>query len=89
MAVDLLVFTAVWCGPCKNVERAGVYKTVEESGFSVTKIDVDQQRAVANEFGITAMPTYIIRKDNVPVGRLIGAKDANTLLRELRLAEDH
>lgn len=87
VAVDLLLFSAEWCGPCKNAERAGVYKAVEEAGFPVTKIDVDTQREIANQYGITAMPTMIIRKDNVPVRRLIGVRDASTLLSELKLAE--
>mgnify|MGYP001093195245 CR=1 FL=1 len=89
MAVDLLVFSAEWCSPCKMAERAGVYDAVREAGFPVTKIDVDKQRAIADQYGIRAMPTYIIRVDNVPYGRIVGAKDAATLIGELRLAEEH
>ena len=87
MAVDMLLFTAAWCGPCKNMERAGVYTEIEDAGFKVTKIDVDAQRAIANQFGIQAMPTMIIRKDEVPVGRLVGAKPAAVLIAELKRFE--
>lgn len=89
MAVDMLWFSASWCGPCKNMIRAGVLETLEEAGFPVTKIDVDKERNLANQYGIQAMPTMIIRKDGNAVGRLVGAKDAQTLLRELRLAEEY
>lgn len=87
MAVDLLVFSAEWCAPCKAAERAGVYNAVRDAGYEVTKIDVDRQRAVADQFGISAMPTYIIRADQVPVRRIVGARDARTLLAEMKLAE--
>lgn len=87
MAVDMLLFTAAWCGPCKNMERAGVYTAIEAAGFPVTKIDVDTQRAIADQYGIRAMPTFIFRKDEVPVGRVTGARDAATLIAELKLVE--
>lgn len=89
MAVDLLVFSAEWCNPCKAAERAGVYQAVVDAGYPVTKIDVDVQRDVANQHGIKAMPTYILRRDGKPVGRLIGVRDARTLIAELKLAEDN
>lgn len=88
MAVDMLLFSTSWCGPCKAMERAGVYSAIESAGFPVTKIDGDTNRELLNQYGVMAFPTMIIRKDGVPVGRIIGAKDANTLLRELRLVEE-
>lgn len=88
MAIDMLLFSTSWCSPCKAMERAGVYTEVEAAGFPVTKIDGDTNRELLNQYGVMAFPTMIIRSDGVPVGRLIGAKDAQTLLRELRLAEE-
>lgn len=82
--IDLLVFTAAWCSPCVGMQRAGVYTAVEAAGYPVTKIDVDQERAVADQYGITAMPTLIVRKDKVAVGRIIGARDARTLIAEMQ-----
>lgn len=89
MAVDLLVFSAEWCGPCKAAERAGVYQAVVDAGFTVIKIDVDKQREEAAPYGVSAVPTYILRRDEKPVGRIIGVRDARTLIAELKLAEDN
>lgn len=84
--VDLLVFSASWCGPCLSAERAGVYQAVEEAGYPVTKIDVDQDKTLANSFSIRAMPTLVIRKNGVEVRRIIGVRDKNTLIAELQNA---
>lgn len=87
MAVDLLVFSARWCGPCVSAERAGVYDAVRDAGYEVTKIDTDTNKAMADQFQIRAVPTMIIRADGVPVGRLQGARDARTLIAELKRFE--
>lgn len=88
MTIDLLVFSAEWCGPCKAAERAGVYDAVREAGYEVTKIDVDKQKSVADQFGVTAVPTYIIRSEKTAVRRVIGARDKSSLLAEIKMAEN-
>lgn len=80
---ELLVFSADWCGPCKNMERAGVYREVEAAGFKVTKINVDTDRAKANLYRISAMPTFVVLKNGSEQSRSIGARSAAQLLSEL------
>lgn len=84
MAIDLLLFSTSWCGPCVAAERAGVYRAVEEAGFKVTKIDGDKNRALLSQYDVMAFPTMIIRKNEVPVGKVVGARDARTLIAELQ-----
>lgn len=88
MSVDVLLFSTDWCGPCKAMERAGVYSAVESAGYSVTKVDGDKERGLLSQYGIQAFPTFIIRKEGIPVGRLIGARTADSLIAELRLVEN-
>lgn len=82
--VDLLIFSASYCGPCRAMEAAGVYDAVKAAGFGIEKIDTQANPALANQYGINAIPTMIVRKDRVPVVRLIGARDANSLITEMR-----
>jgi thioredoxin 1 len=59
-------FTATWCPPCKMV--APVFEKHAETNtrdgkFAFAKVDVDDQSEVAQKYGITAMPTFILLKD--------------------------
>src|SRR5258708_26378300 len=57
-------FHAVWCGPCRKMERevlntAQVLKTLD-AGFVAVKVDVDRNRAVAEKYGVASMPTDLV-----------------------------
>ncbi len=70
-------FMASWCGPCKMLDR-DVLQTEEfkqnySKNFVFLKIDVDLQQAVAQKYGITAMPTQmILDKDGNVLGKTVG-----------------
>ena len=57
-------FHAVWCGPCKIMERevlhtSQVLKTLD-SGFVAVKVDVDRNSKVTSRFGVKGMPTDLV-----------------------------
>ncbi|XP_051149521.1 thioredoxin H2-like [Andrographis paniculata] len=67
-------FTASWCGPCQYIqpavnEFAETYRDVE-----FIKIDVDELEDVAKQFGVEAMPTFVLIKKGKEVDRVVGAK---------------
>ncbi|XP_043692253.1 thioredoxin H2-like [Telopea speciosissima] len=64
---NLLVidFSATWCGPCKLIEPA-----IVEMANKYTDELVD----VAQEFGVQAMPTFILIKEGKEVDKVVGAK---------------
>lgn len=57
----VLVFSANWCKPCKEM-KAGVWPNhqVQEalSPFIVYFVDVDRERGVADEHGVRTIPSY-------------------------------
>lgn len=81
--LDLLVFSAANCGPCRAMEAAGIYSELRAEGHKVTKIDVYQDRNTANLYRISAMPTFVFLKDGSEVKRVIGACSKAQLLVEL------
>lgn len=75
-------FYADWCGPCRMI--APVLEAMEPTFPKVkfVKVNVDTSAALAQRFGITAMPTFIGLKNGKEIDRIMGAsKDAvNRLL---------
>ncbi|KAK3334130.1 thioredoxin-like protein [Cercophora scortea] len=79
-------FYADWCGPCKAIAPKYVELAKQHSlpGFmAFAKVNVDTVQAVAQEYGITAMPTFLFFKDGKKVAvngnAMIQGADWNTL----------
>ncbi|KAJ8750058.1 hypothetical protein K2173_013973 [Erythroxylum novogranatense] len=71
MVVD---FAASWCGPCKLMEPAVHAMAAKFTDVQFAKIDVDELPEVAQEFGVQAMPTFVLVKRGKEVDRVVGAK---------------
>lgn len=73
--VVVVDFWATWCGPCKMIAPAIEKLANEYAGRAVVgKIDVDQEGALAQQFGIMSIPCVVVLKDGVELGRLVGAQ---------------
>ncbi|KAI9880285.1 MAG: hypothetical protein M1830_004404 [Pleopsidium flavum] len=71
-----IVVTDYWCGPCKQI--APVYEQLSArlsrpKKITFAKVDVDRQQEVAQKYGITAMPTFMIFKNAQIVSTIRGA----------------
>ncbi|XP_064605431.1 uncharacterized protein LOC135470425 isoform X3 [Liolophura sinensis] len=70
-------FFATWCGPCKAI--APKLKEWSEGEFSdlvFLKVDVDELDDLAAEYGVNAMPTFILFKNKEKVETVVGASEA-------------
>ena len=70
----LLDFYADWCGPCRMVlpiidEIAG-----ERDDIVVGKINVDEEKELASEFGVFSIPTLVVLKDGKVASQSTGAR---------------
>jgi thioredoxin 1 len=78
MALSLIEFTAVWCGPCKTL--APTLKAVAaEYKLPVTEIDVERDQVAAARYDVRAMPTVVILRDGAEVGRMVGVRSRQHL----------
>ncbi|XP_052203664.1 thioredoxin H1-like [Diospyros lotus] len=66
-------FTASWCGPCRLIAPvlAEIAKKMPHVIF--LKVDVDDQKSIAEDYGVEAMPTFIFMKEGTIVDKMVGA----------------
>ena len=83
----LVDFWAAWCGPCHAVSPV-LDQIVSErpNELKLVKVNIDEERELADRFGVQSIPLMILFKDGQPAGHALGAKPKSALERELGLA---
>lgn len=74
----LIDFYATWCGPCRKMEPSLVELT-KEGKIKVIRVDVDANRALANQYGITEIPVLLAFKGGKQVLRMEGFQTTEML----------
>ncbi|MNE68780.1 Thioredoxin [compost metagenome] len=63
----LVDFFATWCGPCRMISPILTELAEEQTDVKIIKIDVDENRNLAAEYGVMSIPTLILFKDGKPI----------------------
>lgn len=82
----LVDFWATWCGPCRMVAPVVEEIAAEYEGkLKVGKVNVDEQQALAMQYGIMSIPTLMLFRNGEAVQTAVGYMDKERLLKQLGL----
>lgn len=79
-------FWAEWCGPCHALDPV-LERIAEERHDEVklVKVNIDEQQAIAQRFGVASIPTMILFRNGEPAAAAVGAQPKTMLERSLGL----
>lgn len=80
----LVDFYADWCGPCKAM--APVMRQLADAWgnqLKIVKVDVDRNAAVAQQYQVRGVPTFVLFKNGRTVWRHTGAASLRDFNRQL------
>jgi thioredoxin 2 len=76
---------APWCGPCRMVAPMMDQLASEYAGrVKITKLNTDDNPAMASQYGIQSIPTLLLFKNGRQVNRLVGALPKGEIEKHLR-----
>ena len=75
----LVDFWASWCGPCKMLAPTIEQIANENDSIKVGKVNVDDEPALAQKYGIVSIPTVILFKNGEAAKTSMGFVPKETL----------
>jgi thioredoxin 2 len=78
---------APWCGPCHMLAPT-IEQLARELGADarVGKLNIDENPAIADRFGVRSIPTVLIFRDGTEIDRLVGVQPKAEILRHVHAA---
>lgn len=86
--LKVMDFYAEWCGPCKTLapiikDLMDEYGDGEKTGVLIEKINVDENRELAEKYSIRSIPTIVFEKDDEVLERVTGLQSKAVLVAKI------
>lgn len=75
----LVDFWATWCGPCQAMGPIVEELAQELTDVKVGKVNIDEQMALAREYKVLSIPTFLVFKDGKVAERTLGLQEKSEL----------
>ena len=73
-------FWAPWCGPCRSQAPILEQFAAQYNGkVNVCKVNVDENNALAAQFGIMSIPTIMVFRNGEAVNKAVGVQSIGNL----------
>lgn len=80
----LVDFWAEWCGPCKMLSPLLDEIADEQADrVKIVKVNVDEEQALAQEYGIIHIPTLIVFKGGEKKDEMVGLASKKVIVEKL------
>ena len=76
----LVDFWASWCGPCRMIAPTLDEIAEEREDIKVVKINVDEEPELANQFGVSSIPTLFVIKNGKVTAQSLGVRPKAAIL---------
>ena len=76
----LIDFWAAWCGPCRMLSPVIDEIADENEAIKVCKVNVDEERELAQKFGVMSIPTLVVMKNGEIRKKSLGVQPKDSVL---------
>ena len=76
----LVDFWATWCGPCRMLAPILEELSGQHPELKIVKVDVDENRDLALQYGIESIPTLLVFKGGQVADRSVGLVSPQEIL---------
>lgn len=78
-------FNADWCGPCRMLAPFIEEISAEREDVKVVSINIDEEDALATEYGIYSIPCLLVFKGGKETARSVGFQGKDALVKLLEV----
>lgn len=84
--VSVVCFSAVWCGPCKGIQKDLEKLTYEFPDVQFLKVDADNNTDIVQKCRVSVLPTFMLVRAGKQISYVVGAdvQDLKSKIREAR-----